>query len=319
MLQPRYQELPHQITCIDTEYQRPGLAACYLIESEGEAAFVDTGTSHTVAQLMWLLEAKGIAPEQVKYVIPTHVHLDHAGGAGALIQRLPEASMVIHPYGARHMIDPTKLAAGATAVYGEKKFKQDFGELIAVDEKRTIEAPDGFRLRLGSRELLCLDTPGHARHHICIFDNQSRGIFTGDTFGLSYREFDTAKGPFILATSTPIQFDPIAWHETLDRLMALAPEVIYLTHYGAVREPARLVEQLRRSLDQFTSVALSADAAPGQERIAQMRNALLQWLVQSLAQHGCQQSPREIEQLMSMDLELDAQGLDVWLQKREKA
>lgn len=319
MLQNRCQELPHQITCIDTEYQRPGLAACYLIESEGEAAFVDTGTSHTVPQLMSLLEAKGIAPEQVKYVIPTHVHLDHAGGAGALMQRLPEASLVIHPYGARHMIDPAKLAAGAKAVYGEEKFSQDFGELIPVDKKRTIEAPDGFRLRLGSRELLCLDTPGHARHHICIFDDQSRGIFTGDTFGISYRELDTAKGPFILATSTPIQFDPVAWHETLDRLMALTPEVIYLTHYCEVREPARLVEQLRRSIDQFTTAALSADAAPGPERIAQIRNALLQWLLASLDQHGCQQSPQEIAQFMSMDLELDAQGLDVWLQKREEA
>lgn len=319
MPRPRYQELPHQVTCIDTEYQRPGLAACYLIESEGEAAFIDTGTSHTVPILMSVLEAKGIAPRQVKYVIPTHVHLDHAGGAGALMRRLPEAKMVIHPYGARHMIDPAKLSAGATAVYGEEKFKQDFGEIIPVDERRSIEAPDGFRLSLGSRELLCLDTPGHARHHISIYDNQSRGIFTGDTFGISYREFDTDRGPFILATSTPIQFDPDAWHETLDRLMALAPQVIYLTHYGQLEEPARLVGMLRASLDQFTTVALSADAAPGQERINQMRAALLQWLAAGLARHGCQQSPQEIGQMMAMDLELDAQGLEVWLQKKAEA
>ncbi|MEJ2692632.1 MAG: MBL fold metallo-hydrolase [Candidatus Thiodiazotropha sp.] len=319
MSQPRYQELPHQVTCIDTEYQRPGVAACYLIESQGEAAFIDTGTSHTVALLLSVLEAKGIAPSQVKYVIPTHVHLDHAGGAGALMRRLPEAKMVIHPHGARHLIDPSKLSAGATAVYGEEKFKQDFGEIIPVDERRAIEAPDGFRLRLGGRELLCLDTPGHARHHISIYDNLSRGIFTGDTFGISYREFDTDQGAFILATSTPIQFDPEAWHETLDRLMALTPEVIYLTHYGAVEEPARLVEMLRASLDQFTRVALSADAAPGQERISQMRAALLQWLTAGLAQHGCRHSSQEIDRMMAMDLELDAQGLEVWLQKRAEA
>jgi glyoxylase-like metal-dependent hydrolase (beta-lactamase superfamily II) len=318
MPQPRYQELPHQITCIDTEYQRPGLAACYLIESQGEAAFIDTGTSHTVPMLMQVLAEKGLAPEQVKYVIPTHVHLDHAGGAGALMQQLPQASMVIHPYGARHMIDPSKLAAGATAVYGEEKFKQDFGELIPVDEHRTIEAPDGHRLQLGSRELLCLDTPGHARHHICLFDDQSRGLFTGDTFGLSYREFDTEAGPYLLATSTPIQFDPSAWHETIDRLMALEPEVIYLTHYCAVEQPARLVEMLRGSLDQFTTIALAADANPGRERIEQIRSALLRWLLASLEQHGTSRSPQEIEQLMAMDLELDAQGLEVWLQKREK-
>jgi glyoxylase-like metal-dependent hydrolase (beta-lactamase superfamily II) len=317
MSQPRYLELPHQITCIDTDYQRPGLAACYLVESEGEAAFIDTGTSHSVPLLMQVLEQRGLNPEQVKYVIPTHVHLDHAGGAGALMQQLPQANLLIHPYGARHMIDPAKLAAGATAVYGEAKFKQDFGELVPVDEKRTIEAPDGYRLQLGARELLCLDTPGHARHHICLFDNQSRGLFTGDTFGLSYREFDTEAGPFLLATSTPIQFDPAAWHETIDRLMALEPEVIYLTHYSAVYQPSHLVEMLRRSLDQFTTIALAADAAPGRERIEQIRSALLHWLLSSLEQHGSALSPREIEQLMAMDLELDAQGLDVWLQKRE--
>jgi glyoxylase-like metal-dependent hydrolase (beta-lactamase superfamily II) len=315
MSQPSYLDLPHQVTCIDTEYQRPGLAACYLIESEGEAAFIDTGTSHTVPHLIAVLRAKGIRPEQVKYVIPTHVHLDHAGGAGALMHQLPEARMVIHPYGARHMIDPAKLTAGAIAVYGEAAFKKSFGKLIPVDESRTIEAPDGFRLRLGSRELLCLDTPGHARHHISIFDDQSRGLFTGDTFGLSYREFDTHKGPFLLATSTPIQFDPAAWHETLERLMALSPQTVYLTHYCAVQDPSRLVEMLRNSLDQFTTIALAANATPGEERIKQIRTALLQWLLASLEQHGCTRPPDEVEQLMAMDLELNAQGLEVWLQK----
>jgi glyoxylase-like metal-dependent hydrolase (beta-lactamase superfamily II) len=319
MSPPRFQELPDQVTCIDTEYQRPALAACYLIESEGEVAFIDTGTSHTVPLLMSMLEIKGIEPEQVKYVIPTHVHLDHAGGTGALMQQLPRAKMLIHPYGARHMIDPSKLAAGAIAVYGEEAFKRSFGELIPVEESRVIETPDGFRLRLGSRELLCLDTPGHARHHICIYDAQSRGIFTGDTFGVSYREFDTDKGPFLLATSTPIQFDPNAWHETLDRLMALSPQVLYLTHYCAVHEPARMVQMLRDSLERFSTIALAADAPPGQMRIKQIRTALLQWLLASLDQHGCKLQPSEIEQSMAMDLALNAQGLEVWLRKREEA
>lgn len=319
MSQTRFQELAHRITCIDTDFMRPGLAACYLIESDGEVAFIDTGTSNTVPLLMSALEAKQISPLQVKYVIPTHVHLDHAGGVGALMARSPNASLVIHPFGARHMIAPSKLSAGVKAIYGEETFRKDFGELIPVEQSRVIEAADGFRIRLGTRELLCLDTPGHARHHICIYDEQSRGIFTGDTFGLSYREFDTEQGPFILATTTPIQFDPDAWHTTLDRLMALAPEVIYLTHYCEVREPARLVGRLRQSLDHFTTIALAADAKPGRERVSQIRTALLHWLVANLDQHGCKQTPREIEQLMAMDLELDAQGLEVWLQNREEA
>lgn len=317
MPHPSYRDLPQGITCIDTAYQRPALAACYLIESAGEAAFIDTGTHHTVPLLMAVLKAKGIPPSRVRYVIPTHVHLDHAGGVGALMQQLPNASLVIHPYGARHMIDPTKLEAGAKAVYGEEGFAAQFGELIPVAESRVIEALDGHCLAFGGRELFCLDTPGHARHHICIHDPQSRGLFTGDTFGISYREFDTGQGPFLLATSTPVQFDPEAWHATLDRLMALNPEVLYLTHYGEVRQPARLAEQLRHSIDQFSRIALAADAPSGKERTAQIRGALLGWLVERLAHHGSRHSPGEIEELMGMDLELDAQGLEVWLQKRE--
>ena len=127
MATPQYLDLAEQISCIDTLYQRPGLAACYLIESAGKAAIIDTGTAHTAPIIMQLLATKGIQPAQVKYIIPTHVHLDHAGGAGQLMQLLPEAALVIHPFGARHMVDPAKLIAGATSVYGEEQFNSLYG------------------------------------------------------------------------------------------------------------------------------------------------------------------------------------------------
>ncbi len=312
-------EYDHQITCIDTEYQRHGLAACYLIQSGEEAAFIDTGTSHSVPYLLSVLESKGIDPSQVRYVIPTHVHLDHAGGAGKLMQALPEASLVIHPYGARHMIDPSKLIAGAQAVYGEAAFEASFGTLIPVAENRVIEAPDGLRIALGDRELLCLDTPGHARHHICIYDERSRGIFCGDTFGLSYREFDTERGAYLLPTTTPIQLDPDAWNQTLDRLLALNPERFFLTHYGEVTEVARLADQLRSSLGVFIKMALDSQAAPGAERVAELRERIAQWSLDEIKAHGCQLSDQEITDLLAMDVELDAQGLEVWLARRESA
>ncbi|MEJ2610268.1 MAG: MBL fold metallo-hydrolase [Candidatus Thiodiazotropha sp.] len=312
-------EYAHQITCIDTFYRGPEVAACYLLQSEEEAVFIDTGTSLSTPHLMTVLEAKGIQPSQVKYVIPTHVHLDHAGGAGTLMQQLPEASLVIHPYGAKHLIDPSKLSAGAAAVYGEEKFKQDFGEIIPIAEERVIEAPDGFELTFGTRKLLCLDTPGHARHHICLYDELSKGIFSGDTFGISYHKFDTPQGAFILPTTTPIQLDPEAWYTTLDRLMALNPERIYLTHYGEVSKPGVLVQHLRQYLEAFTQIALASEATPGKARVASLQSQLLQWLIEKLQAHGCQFAPDKIEQLMAMDLELDAQGLDVWLTRREKA
>jgi glyoxylase-like metal-dependent hydrolase (beta-lactamase superfamily II) len=312
-------EYNHQITCIDTLYHRSGLAASYLLESEGEAAFIDTGTSNSVPHLMAVLEAKGISPSQVRYVIPTHVHLDHAGGSGSLISQLPNATLVIHPYGAKHLIDPSKLIAGATAVYGEEEFAKQFGQLIPIPEERVTEAPDGFRLTFGKRELVCYDTPGHARHHICIFDQQSRGLFAGDTFGLAYPELNSPSGPFIIPTTTPIQLNPDAWHKTLDRLMELKPEKIYLTHFGEVSHPDRLVQQLRQHLDEFTHIALTAKAAPGQARKAVVQAELQAWLLQKIQDYGCEIDPDKSLELMAMDLDLDAQGLEVWLARQEEA
>ena len=317
MTQPQTIEYEHQITCIDTLYQRPGLAACYLLESAGEAIFIDTGTGNSVPHLMAVLDAKGISPSRVRYVIPTHVHLDHAGGAGELMRQLPRASLVIHPYGAKHLIDPSKLIAGATAVYGEAAFKKQFGQPIPIPQERVIKAEDGFRLCFGNRELLCLDTPGHARHHICIFDQQSRGLFTGDTFGLSYPELSGNQGPLIIPTTTPIQLDPDAWFETLDRLMALNPEKVYLTHFGEVRQPEALVQQLRQHLEEFTQIALACRATPSDSRKQTIQSGLEAWLQQKLQQNGCELAPEKCIELMEMDLDLDAQGLEVWLSTRE--
>jgi glyoxylase-like metal-dependent hydrolase (beta-lactamase superfamily II) len=314
MSNPAFIDLPGRICCIDTRYQRPGLAACYLIESAGEAAFIDTGTAHSLPLLMRMLKEKGLQPNQVKYVIPTHVHLDHAGGAGGLMQRLPDATLVIHPFGARHMIDPAKLIAGATAVYGEARFKQLYGRLTPVEADRVLQASDGLTLTLGNRRLLCLETPGHARHHICIHDEQTNGWFSGDTFGLSYREFDTRNGPFILPTSTPVQFDPEAWHTSLERLMTSRPSAIYLTHFGRLATPERLVDQLHQGIDDFVAIAERADPA---DRFKQIRYGLFDWVVKRLARHACPHSPEQIEALLGMDLDLNAQGLGVWLDRKQ--
>jgi len=310
-----FTDLPDRICCIDTLYQRPGLAACYLLESAAEAALIDTGTAPLTPRLLALLAHKGIAPEQVKYLIPTHVHLDHAGAAGQLMQHLPEARLVVHPLGARHLIDPGKLIAGATAVYGEQRFKALYGELLPVPAQRVTEAEDGFTLEFGRRRLRCLDTPGHARHHLCVYDERSRGIFSGDTFGLSYREFDSFQGPFILPTTTPVQFEPEAWHASLERLLALNPVRVYLTHFGPVDEPARLAAELHRGLDDFVAIARRSDPGGDAQGI---KEELLDWALQRLADHGCRLSSDRIRQLLDMDLELNAQGLAIWLARQAR-
>lgn len=308
-----YQKISPDITCIETNYQRVGLACCYLLQEGDSAALIDTGTPHTIPTIMALLQQRGLRPEQVQYVIPTHVHLDHAGGAGQLMQQLPEARLVVHPFGARHMIDPARLAAGATAVYGEEQFARDFGVLEPIDPGRVIEAEDGLTLDLNGRQLRCLDTPGHARHHICIWDQQSRGFFTGDTFGIAYQELTTARGPFMLLPSTPVQFDPLAWHNTLARLMAFEPERMYLTHYCAVEHPAALVDSLHQAIDAYVEIAHACSTA--EPRLPLLRQRLRELYLEQLRQHGCALPEKEIDRLLALDTELCAQGLDVWLSK----
>jgi glyoxylase-like metal-dependent hydrolase (beta-lactamase superfamily II) len=307
------QALPFDIRCIDTEQLRSGLAACYLIGADGAYAFIDTGTAPGVPALLALLDVLGIAREQLRYVIPTHVHLDHAGGAGALMAALPNARLVIHPRGARHMIDPGQLIAGATQVYGSEAVRAMYGEILPVAAERVDEAGDGSRLQLGDRVLHIVDTPGHAKHHFCIWDPLSCGLFAGDTLGISYRAFDGPAGAWVMPTTTPVQFDPQAWFATLDRLEALQPQRLYLTHYGCVSPAAPAFEQLRKGLHAYQSAALDVAASGVTPREPALREALRALALTSLTTHGSPVTGQAAEQLLSHDFSLNAQGLDVWL------
>lgn len=310
-----YQDLGQGIYCIDTFYYRPKLDGCYLVRQDGEAALIDTGTSHVAPAVMELLARLDLKPEQVKYVIPTHVHLDHAGGTGQLMALLPEARMVIHPRGARHMNHPEKIVAGTIAVYGEEVFRERYGTILPVPEERTIEAGDGFEVSLAGRKLRCIHTEGHARHHFCVWDEQSRGLFTGDTFGMSYRELDTEQGPFMILPSTPIDFDPEAWHTSLERLLRLQPEQLYLTHFCRIDRPDLRARVLHQEIDDYVAIA---QAAHGEQREQQIREELTRYYRRRLREHGSRLSDAEIDEILGMDMELCAQGLEVWLQRCEK-
>ena len=310
------EDIGHGISTIDTGYCRPGFDASHLIIAQGQAALVDVGTSHAVPRILQVLHDKGIAPHDVRYVMVTHVHLDHAGGAGSLLQHLPEAQLVVHPRGAPHMIDPVKLIAGATAVYGEERFRSLYGDIVPVAAERVVTAPDNFELSLNGRSLVFVDTPGHARHHYCIWDARSRGIFCGDTFGLSYREFDTRHGPFIFPTTTPVQFDAEALHASIDRLLGFNPERMYLTHYGCVEEIPRLAAQLHRMIDDFVDV-VHAVVGTGEHRQAALVAGLQEILLNALQAHDCRLPRQRIVDLLAMDIQLNAQGLDMWLDKNK--
>ena len=300
------------ISAIDAEHCRTGLAAIHLIIEGDKVALVDTGTSFSILGVMTILRQRNLALENVVYVFLTHVHLDHAGGAGIFMYHFPNAKLVVHPRGAIHMADPTRLIAGTVAVYGETEFRRMYGEVRPVDIKRIIEAPDGFSIKLNGRSFLFLDTPGHARHHCCIFDERSRSFFTGDTFGISYREFDVDGMEFVFPTTTPVQFDPIAAHTSLDRLMSYNPDYAFLTHYGRIGNLSRHAHEMHDLIDAHVAIA-EKFRRQNPNRHALLVENLTKLLLNRLTIHGCKLSENRIYNLLNMDVELNAQGLENWL------
>jgi glyoxylase-like metal-dependent hydrolase (beta-lactamase superfamily II) len=310
---PAFEDLGHGITAIDTGYVRPFFDASHLVVENGRAAFVDVGTTFSAPALLAALEAKGLPPEAVDYVIVTHVHLDHAGGAGEMMRRLPGARLVVHPRGARHMIDPSKLWAGAAAVFGEETMLRSYGSVVPVDPSRVIEAPEGFRLELGGRPLLFLDTPGHARHHFCVWDEASRSMFTGDTFGLAYRELASPRGAFILPTTTPVQFEPEALLASIDRLLAYLPAAMILTHYSRVTEIGRLAADLQRETGELVALGRREDGK--RDRAAHLRAGVEELVLGWARDHGAPLPTERLREMLAVDVELNAQGLEAWLDR----
>jgi glyoxylase-like metal-dependent hydrolase (beta-lactamase superfamily II) len=305
-----YQRLDHGITVVDTGFVRPRFDASFLMVENGRAAFIETGPNSAVPRLLAALEAHGLDRDAVDYVIPTHVHLDHAGGAGLLMQNLPRARLVIHPRGARHMIDPSVLIEGVRAVYGAEVAARDYGDLVPVPAERVVTTSDGMVIELAGRPLRFADTPGHARHHHCIWDEASRGWFTGDTFGIVYPELH----PYIVPACAPVQFEQDALHQSVARLLAQRPDVMYLTHYGAVRNAENLAVQFLAQVDAMADAARSLARAPG--RHDQLKRAFGDIYIAELRRSGSTQSEDFLREILATDIELNAQGLGTWLDRK---
>jgi glyoxylase-like metal-dependent hydrolase (beta-lactamase superfamily II) len=314
---PEYlRPLSDGVHAIDTGFHRDRFDACYLVVEGGRAAFVDTGTNHALPRLLGALDALGMAPEAVDWVIPTHVHLDHAGGTGVLMRELPNAVVRIHPRGLPHLVDPSVLVASATRVYGAEEMARSYGRVVGVPAERVRATADEEEIVLAGRPLRVLHTPGHARHHHCIWDARTRGFFTGDTFGLSYREFDTDQGEWILPTSTPIQFDPPALRDSVQRMLRFQPQCMYLTHFGRVGDVARLGVMLLEQLDAMEALGRRLRDAP--ERHAALREGLDAIYLERLARHGCRLPAATVRSLLEMDIELNAQGMGLWLDRERR-
>lgn len=305
------------IFAVDALYLRPRLAAVHLIVEDGSVALVDTGTNDSLPRVMGALDELGASIKQVDYILLTHIHLDHAGGAGLMMQQFPNARLVVHPRGVRHMVDPSKLIEGATAVYGKEEMARLYGDVLPIDPARIIEATHDLRLDLAGRQLHILDTPGHARHHVCIRDEQTGHIFTGDAFGLSYPEFDVDGRQFVYPGTTPVQFDPEEMHASIDLLMSFNPGAIYLTHFGQVRDVPGTAREIHRLIDVYVEIARRHKDA-GQARHELIRDGLARLMVKELAAIGCPLDAGTILEFLQHDIEINAQGLEVWLDSESR-
>ena len=294
-------------------------AAAYLLTDGTEAAFIDNNTNHAVPRLLAALDDAGLVAAQVRYLVVTHVHLDHAGGTSALLEACPNATVLAHPRAATHIIDPAKLVASATGVYGEARFAELYGEIKPVDAARVQEMADEESLDFAGRTLSFLHTRGHANHHFCIADDKTGAVFTGDAFGLHYPLLQRA-GTFAFPSTSPTDFDAELARQSIRRIVDLDPALIYPTHFGAVTDIAESAAQLVRHLDFAERVLDDAESGDLPDEalegyIKPRLNDYFTGLFDALGALGADPAAR---QLVDLDIDLNSQGIAFAANKRRR-
>jgi hydroxyacylglutathione hydrolase len=303
------------IYAIDSAYcEQSRLAAIHLVVDHGRVAIIDTGGNGAVPHILAALAGLNIEPEAVDWVILTHLHLDHAGGAGSLMYALPRARLMVHPNGICHMANPSRLWEKAVDTFGAVQAFRLHGRLVPVDERRIFPSHDGMELPLGERILHLLDTPGHTLSHIGIWDEHARVCFAGDAFGVSYREFDVGSRAFVFPATSSSQFDPVAMMESIDRMIAHEPRAIYLAHYDRVNGAERLSADLFRLIHAQMAIARAA-RGDGLVRHAEILAGLEELVREECARQRWALNEEISLNMLRLDLSLNARGLAAWLDR----
>ncbi len=303
-------DAPGDIVTIDCQYRGPQRAASYLILEGREAAFCDVNTVHAQPLLLEALANHGLGPDNVRYLLITHAHLDHAAGAGALLARCPNAMLLCHPVAARHLINPARLEASARKVYGDETFDRLYGRLDPIPAERVSAVEDGATLDFGGRTFTFLHTPGHARHHMCIHDSRANAVFTGDTFGVRYPALGPSERPFLLCSTAPTDFDPEAAIASVERIVATGAEWAYPTHFGPIAEPAVAAQDLLADLRAMAAILTEAVKRP--ETGAPLEAWCLEQIMRAFAEHCARAgvaNPAQAAAVLDGDLRINAQGL----------
>lgn len=295
----------------DTHYIRPRHTACFVVAQRGRAAIVDCGVAANVQPLLAAVESLGIARDAIEAIVATHAHLDHAGGAGALIQALPRAWLYAHPSAARHLVDPTRLEQGVRAVYGDEFFEREYGTLVPVPADRAVETPDASVVTVGARELQILHTPGHAWHHQSVHDPHNDTLLAGDAFGVGYPELSGDAGPFFVPETPPNQFDPDAMHASIGRILELGTARVAPTHFEIIDDPPAIAHALHTMVDAYVETCLAA------ESVEELEERVLGLYAQALERRDQATAVPLMRELYALDAHLVALGLWHWRNKRE--
>ncbi|KKI93866.1 beta-lactamase [Bacillus sp. SA1-12] len=247
--------IDERISIIDSlDLGMQGRTSCYVLQDEKVVLF-EPSASPSIPHLLDGLAELYIPLEKIAFIIVTHIHLDHAGGAGLLLEKCQNAKLIVHPKGAKHMIDPSRLISGARAVY-KNEFDRLFHPIIPVPEHRLLIKKHGEKIKIGNNSYLTFfDSPGHANHHFSIHDSVSNGIFTGDTVGIYYKDLLDQGIEFYLPSTSPNQFNPEAMLASVKMIDELQIDKIYFSHFGMSCHPKIVYSELRKWLPKFVDTA----------------------------------------------------------------
>ena len=300
------------IHTIDCHYLgQPGIAAAFLMLEGDQAAFIETNTSYAIPALLESLASHGLSPEDVAYIIVTHIHLDHAGGAGQLLAKCPNATLLAHPRAAPHAVDPSRLIASARQVYGDAVFDSLYGTILPAPAERVRAMDDEQTLVFGTRTLRFLHTRGHANHHMVIHDSATNTVFTGDSFGIGY---PICKG-WLFPSTSPTDFDAKAACASVDRIVATGAEAVWLTHTGRVANPSSHADALKAAIQWHQQVLVQAEDRDlhGEALDRFCADRVGRWFDEQLALRGL--GPKAAE-AVTIDRKLNAQGIAAAIAKR---
>lgn len=307
---------------IDAMYSGiPNFACCFFMVEGQKVTIVETGTNWSVPTLVKAIEETGFTTNDVEYIIPTHVHLDHSGGCSLLVEKCPKATVLAHPKTAKFLHEHEGIVKGAIGVYGEEKVKELYGEITSVPKERIQVIEDGESVQLSQdRTLNFFYALGHATHHMVCHDLKSNGIFTGDAFGMNYPQYGNE---YFLPSTTPIDFNPHQLKESIDHIFESGADKAYLTHFGIWEDMKEATKLNHITLDlMYEKMVLKVpslmDKYENDERL--IRDDLEEEMTQVLEEILPKMSREEIlnEIPLSNDIVLNAWGSLVYVQRQMK-